>query len=109
MGGLAPLSAGQDQLSYQTIFFLHLPAEAVQFGFLNWANAEAAFGWPATVGAKLGGIRELQTTIQAIFSHRCSPQLSLLLRLTRHEARVPLFRESPQDFIPGPVECPSSR
>src|SRR5260221_5569866 len=36
---------------------------------------ETSFYWPATVGAKSGGIRELKTTIQTTFCHRCSPHL----------------------------------
>jgi len=73
---VAPHSPGQDQLSYQLIFFLYLPAEVLQCGFLHWTNAEAAFGWPATMRAKIGGIRELKTTVQTLFDHRCSPHLS---------------------------------
>jgi len=64
-----PGSQGQDQSSYQTIFFL------------NGMNSEATFCWSPTVGAKTGGLRELQTTIQTIFWHRCSPHLSSAIDL----------------------------
>lgn len=43
--------------------------------FLNGTNAEAAFCWSATIGAKMCGIRELKTTIETLFCHRCSPHL----------------------------------
>src|SRR5260370_8763164 len=36
---------------------------------------EPSFYWPATLGAKSGGIRELKTTIQTTFCHRYSPHL----------------------------------
>src|SRR5712692_2515665 len=36
---------------------------------------ETSFYWPATLGAKSGGIRKLKTTIQTTFCHRCSPHL----------------------------------
>src|SRR5260370_11829486 len=36
---------------------------------------ETSFYWPATLGAKSGGIRELKTTIQTTFRHRYSPHL----------------------------------
>src|SRR6266436_2365805 len=36
---------------------------------------ETSFYWPATVGAKSGGVRELKTTIQTTFCHRYSPHL----------------------------------
>jgi hypothetical protein len=74
--GFARHSPRHDQLSYQIIFFLHLLAEAIQFGFLIWTNAKVSFYWPATVGAKICGIRELKTTIQTISSHICPPYLS---------------------------------
>lgn len=54
----------------------YLLAAAVPFGFLMWTNDKASFGWPATVGAKICGIRELKTTIQTIFCHICPPYLS---------------------------------
>ncbi len=68
-------SPGQDQLSYHIIFFCYLSAQAVQFGFPNWTNPEASFCWPATIGAKICGIRELKATIQTILCHTCSPHL----------------------------------
>ena len=74
--GFARHSPRQDQLSYQIIFFLHLLAEAVQFGFLIWTNYKVSFYWPATVGTKICGIRELKTTIQTISGHICPPYLS---------------------------------
>jgi hypothetical protein len=69
-------SPGQDQLSDQIILSLHLSAQALPFGFLKRTNGEAAFCWPATVGAKMGGIRELKTAVQTIFDQRSSPHLS---------------------------------
>lgn len=41
--GLVSHSPGPGQSSYQSIFFLYFPAEAVRFGFLNRANSEATF------------------------------------------------------------------
>ena len=78
-GRLRPAKSGSGSLSDQIIFFLHLPVEALQFGFLNRTNAEAAFCWPATVVAKMCGIRELKSTIQTLFGHRCSPHLSFVI------------------------------
>ena len=65
-GGARDLSQpgqGQNQLSDQLIFSLQLLVEAVHFEFLKRTDNEATFRWPATVGAKLGGISELKTTI----------------------------------------------
>jgi hypothetical protein len=62
-------------LSFKIVFSLHLLAETVKFRLLNWTNCEASFYWPATVGAKFCGIRELKTTIQTTFCHSCSPHL----------------------------------
>src|SRR6266478_6039818 len=75
-GTFAWHSPRQDQLSYQIIFFLQLLAKVIQFGFLIWTNAKVSFYWPATVGAKICGIRELKTTIQTISGHICPPYLS---------------------------------
>ncbi len=78
-GDFAPSGPEQDQSSYQLIFFPDLPAQAVYFEFLRWTNFEATCCWPATVGAKRGGLRELKTTVQTLFGHRCPPLLSSAL------------------------------
>jgi hypothetical protein len=40
-GDFAPSGPEQHQASYQLIFFLDLPAQAVHFDFLRWTNFEA--------------------------------------------------------------------
>jgi hypothetical protein len=60
----------QSQVVDQLPLFLHLLAQEVQFDLLQGTNNEAAFGWPATGGAKVCGVSKLKTTIQTRFDHR---------------------------------------
>src|SRR5579883_494745 len=76
VGDFTQPGQGQNQLSDQLIFFLQLPVEAIHFRFLKPTDDEVAFRWPATVGAKPGGIGEPKTTIETIFRHSCSPPRS---------------------------------